>query len=275
MTFRMMRAGFTLLEMLVVVAIIIILLIVIFLVGGRMIAAADSARCLSNLRQIGVGISLYVVDNDNRLPGPLSGGLHAFYQPLNAQGQSQYNAGRLATFLQDYISPPSEVNGGQLLKSDLFLCPAYVRQMRSFGFKIDGASKSYIRNGFPQGTGGTTQSGAPWETFGANVGMSNSLPPLRLNQVSSRLASGFSMSTIWIIKDLDGDVAGNVPDGPLGGTVFVQDKVAPPHPVHSSSPNVDHPLKLQDAIKAHPGAYRNALFFDFHVGRLSLDDKIL
>lgn len=268
MRFSASRAGFTLLEMLVVAAIIGILLALLFPVVGRLTASAESAKCISNLRQIGMGIALYIADHDDTLPGPLSGGLHAFYGPLDVQAQEK--GGRLAAFLQGYISPPVKV-GGTALRSDLFLCPSYVRQMKASGFPLGDQSKPLIRNAFFQGPGGP---GVPYYAFGGGAGTANPIAPMRLTQVAAQLKPGSTMAQTWIIKDLDGDVAGSDPSGPLGGAIFANTKGCPPHPVHSRTPQADHAPTMQGAVEAHPGAYRNALFFDFHVGRLSLDDKV-
>ena len=55
-------------ELLVVVAIIAILAALLFPVFARAKAASKSAGCLSNLRQIGAGIGLYMADADDLFP---------------------------------------------------------------------------------------------------------------------------------------------------------------------------------------------------------------
>jgi prepilin-type N-terminal cleavage/methylation domain-containing protein/prepilin-type processing-associated H-X9-DG protein len=62
------RAAFTLIELLVVIAIIAILAAILFPVFAR---ARDNARrssCMSNLKQIGLGIMMYVQDYDEKYP---------------------------------------------------------------------------------------------------------------------------------------------------------------------------------------------------------------
>jgi len=60
--------AFTLVELLVVMAIVGLLAGLLLPVLGRARAQAKGAACLSNLRQIGVALQLYVDENDNRLP---------------------------------------------------------------------------------------------------------------------------------------------------------------------------------------------------------------
>ena len=62
------RPAFTLIELLVVIAIIGILSSMLLPALGRGKRSAQSAACVSNLHQIGVGLMLYVDDNRDRLP---------------------------------------------------------------------------------------------------------------------------------------------------------------------------------------------------------------
>jgi prepilin-type N-terminal cleavage/methylation domain-containing protein len=59
-----MKKGFTLIELLVVIAIIAILAAILFPVFAQAKAAAKKTTNLSNLRQIGLAVVMYVADND-------------------------------------------------------------------------------------------------------------------------------------------------------------------------------------------------------------------
>lgn len=67
-----MRKGFTLIELLVVIAIIAILAAILFPVFARARAKAQQASCLSNIKQLQLGMIMYASDNDQRYP--LAGG---------------------------------------------------------------------------------------------------------------------------------------------------------------------------------------------------------
>lgn len=60
--------GLTVLELLLVVAVLAILAAVIIPSAGIINARANAAKCLSNLRQIGIGLQLYLQDHDMQMP---------------------------------------------------------------------------------------------------------------------------------------------------------------------------------------------------------------
>jgi len=62
------QAAFTLIELLVVIAIIAILAALILGPVTRSKEAAKGAACISNLRQVGIALQLYVDANNQRLP---------------------------------------------------------------------------------------------------------------------------------------------------------------------------------------------------------------
>ena len=64
----MRRTGFTLIELLVVIAIIAILAAILFPVFAKAREKARQASCQSNLKQIGLAVTMYYGDYDETLP---------------------------------------------------------------------------------------------------------------------------------------------------------------------------------------------------------------
>ncbi|MCC5842675.1 MAG: type II secretion system protein [Verrucomicrobia bacterium] len=63
------RSAFTLIELLVVIAIMVLLIALIFSSVESSVSRARAAACQSNMRQLGLGVIAFTVDNEGRLPG--------------------------------------------------------------------------------------------------------------------------------------------------------------------------------------------------------------
>jgi prepilin-type N-terminal cleavage/methylation domain-containing protein/prepilin-type processing-associated H-X9-DG protein len=117
-------SAFTLIELLVVIAIIAILAAILFPVFAQAREKARQAACLSNTRQMSVGIMMYVQDYDEILP---------IYGDLNQR------RGRWYFQIYPYVKNP-----------DVFTCPNYPEG------KIDAVNMSV--------TSGNAVSGYGWNT---------------------------------------------------------------------------------------------------------------
>lgn len=103
------RRGFTLIELLVVIAIIAILASILFPVFGRARENARRASCLSNMKQMGLGIMQYTQDYDETYP-------QAYWYPNDSSSAGGY--AHWSGTIQPYVKSnqlfvcPSDKNGG-------------------------------------------------------------------------------------------------------------------------------------------------------------------
>lgn len=131
--------GFSLVEILVVIVIIAVLAVLIIPAANRMVASAHTAKCASNLKQLGVGITLYAGDHNGSLPP----GQDQTYVNGQQTGIKQFN-NSFSSWPYQYIQEPPYVyytqpNGsswsgpGQL---GIFFCPADRNTVRSATYWI-------------------------------------------------------------------------------------------------------------------------------------------
>jgi prepilin-type N-terminal cleavage/methylation domain-containing protein len=99
-----MKRAFTLIELLVVIAIIAILAAILFPVFAQVKQSAYRATCLSNMRQIGLGMALYISDTDDRLPDrrDLKVGLPGGWKPWTTWPRSDPRTGWAGQVLYPY-----------------------------------------------------------------------------------------------------------------------------------------------------------------------------
>ena len=125
---RFRSGAFTLIEILVVVAIIAVLAAIAFPFVGRAIDTANNAKCISNLRQMNVGLASYLQDKNGFLPNSPNVFVTSLW-PFSYPD-------RPLPSISGASLPPS-------LKGTIFECPAARRDgsTRSYGFNM------YIGNG--------------------------------------------------------------------------------------------------------------------------------
>lgn len=100
-----MRKGFTLIELLVVIAIIAIIAAILFPVFGQAKESAKRTTCLSNQREIGLALGLYIQDSDSVFP--------AIRFTFNPPAYNWYNAVQPYIKNKRVFSCPSNPDGNR------------------------------------------------------------------------------------------------------------------------------------------------------------------
>lgn len=190
---RTLRGGFTLVELLVVLAVITIL--AALSLGGlsKLGTSSDRSRAISNMRQIGTGVTLFAADNDGKLPGPLWPGQMAQFDPARS--------GRLVRELAPYLGIPTPAAPKV---EPLFVPPTY-RKAVNASF-LDSA-RTYVLN---MSVRDGDQILIPW----GNLASPPSSQPLKLAAIPSQ-AWGFSDADALHPRVTGASWATNTPPKPI------------------------------------------------------------
>ena len=175
------RKGFTLIELLVVIAIIAILAAMLLPALARAKQKAEAIRCVSNLKQVGTSIQMYLDDSQQILPGPVWSGARASYDNMSSD--------ELIYHLVSYLSLP--VPSSQTTIAKVFVCPGYERSAPDVESLV--GRKIYLLNAdIDPGPNVVPPFGYP-----ANGGPA--IAPLKYNTIDSY----GSKSQIYAITDVD------------------------------------------------------------------------
>jgi prepilin-type N-terminal cleavage/methylation domain-containing protein/prepilin-type processing-associated H-X9-DG protein len=132
---KRIQKGFTLIELLVVIAIVAILAAILFPVFAQAREKARAVSCLSNMRQVGLGVAMYIQDYDETFPMDQ-------YFTNNGSVQVMWSA-----MIDPYLkSGEKDGNGNAIPRGQLYNCASHRAAFQpshfgvSFDLMPDGAS---------------------------------------------------------------------------------------------------------------------------------------
>ncbi len=116
---RRMSTGFTLIELLVVIAIIAILAAILFPVFAQAREKARAISCLSNLKQIGTGFSMYTQDYDENICPPFVGNPGPLAQTWDRNVQPYIKSTAVLACSSDGFSQSLDIQNGVVVRGSI------------------------------------------------------------------------------------------------------------------------------------------------------------
>jgi prepilin-type N-terminal cleavage/methylation domain-containing protein/prepilin-type processing-associated H-X9-DG protein len=186
------KCAFNLIELLVVIAIIAIVAALSLSTLARAKQKRLQADCLSQLKQLGHALQMYIDDNEDQLPGPLWSGMQA---SADANSSEQF-----LFYAASYLGIPPLSN--QTAVIPVAACPGYMRAAPGISSLSDMEGRiSYLLNPDVD-----PLPGPPLRPFGYPDPLQ---PPLKRSQLTRH----GTLAELYAISDVD---KGNVTDPSVG-----------------------------------------------------------
>ncbi|MCL5104091.1 MAG: DUF1559 domain-containing protein [Armatimonadetes bacterium] len=112
--------GFSLVELLVVVCILGVLAAILFPIFTKAKESAKVSECLSNMRQIGVGLHLYLDEYNGRFPSAVPCGSPSFWSAKNRKTLQEL----LANYVQKGLTLADASSHAVYTSAGVFACPS-------------------------------------------------------------------------------------------------------------------------------------------------------
>ena len=233
--------AFTLVELLVVIAIIAILAALLLPALQHAKNKAVQTVCISNQRQVGLALQMFLDDHNDQLPPGGSSSLFLTELPIYAEG-GEFDR-HLGYHLAPYVPlPRAETLSGRTNLISIMICPGYVRSLPGsteahYDPTTDNYTHAYCF------TLSRYVLKPPWGLPFGLAAADN--PSMKLSEI----AIYRSLSEAWAMADLDWEAPGSATSLGTDRTPYVAKK-----PVH--------------------GTTRTALYFDMHVGKINNQDWV-
>jgi prepilin-type N-terminal cleavage/methylation domain-containing protein/prepilin-type processing-associated H-X9-DG protein len=225
--------GFTLIELLVTIAIIAILAAILFPVFARAREQARKSACMSNLKQIGIGVMMYVQDYDESYP---------------ACDIMNTDLGTIQAEWYDVIAP-------YMKNTQVFVCPSAGVIVNSSGVKVG-------NGGYGWNIRGTGSSGSNFNGFGYRSGPAGSTNWGTPSKNAVKLAEVDEPATTILVTDPASNGTANNGYAALGYLAPASSGLSYIPVLHGGQVG---PFNKSSIVAVEPGGGGNYLFSDGHV----------